>query len=411
MTGTASNRRTRFRRPVDFLTIAVILLLGLAAGATIWAKSDIRHTVSKPASYTPHAPDGPRVIPGTLHEAWHAASAATPVPVVISPTVVTGDSGKVLGRDPLTGAVHWRYQRNLALCTVSSAWSRVIALYRKSTNCSEVSSLDAGTGALGPQRNGNARLDSRLVGDGTYLTTTGSTLLNTWRSDLVQTMEYGTVPDFNNSGRQPRPGCQYGSVAAGGGRIAVIERCPTDPSDRLTVYRATAKDSDTPSVVYSTVLPSTRARLVGITDSQVAVALPDPSRLVVYGVDDAEQPRDYPLDLPVSAFSGDPAGKVVPTTKADGTTYWWTGSSTLALSEQNGLRPLWTIKDTLGPGTVFAGLLLLPVADGIAVIDPASGARVSTIPVDRHGYLGEIEMASLGPVILEQRGATLFALR
>ena len=407
----AGTPRTRFRRPADYLAAVAVVLVALAAGLAVWAKSDIRHTVSDVAAYAEQPPAQPDIVPATLHLVWQATSAATPVPVTVGPTIVTADSGQVLGRDPLTGAIRWRYARNLALCTVSSAWSRVIAVYRKSTNCSEVSSLDAGTGARGSQRNGNAQFGARLVSDGTYVTATGPTLLNTWRSDLVQTMEYGSVPDFNNYGRQPRPGCHYGSVAAGAGRIAVIERCKDDPGDRLTVFQAVAKDADTPSVAFSAVLPGTQARVVCVTGSQVAVALPDPARLMVYNAGGDGQPATYPLDLPASVFAGDPAGRVVPTAESNGVTYWWTGTSTIALAEQDALRPLWTVGDTLGPGTPFAGRLLMPVGDGLAVIDPSSGARLGTIAVNRDGYRGEIEMSSLGPVVLEQRGATIFALR
>jgi hypothetical protein len=90
--------------------------------------------------------------------------------------------------------------------------------------------------------------------------------------------------------------------------------------------------------------------------------------------------------------------------------FWFTGSKTIALSTTD-LSPLWTIDDTLGAGTVFAGYLLLPIKDGIAVIDQETGARVAAAQVNRDGHTGPVEMATLGPMVLEQRGSTLVALR
>jgi hypothetical protein len=59
---------------------------------------------------------------------------------------------------------------------------------------------------------------------------------------------------------------------------------------------------------------------------------------------------------------------------------------------------------------VFAGRLLVPVRDALLVLDQATGERVGQIGVDRHGYTGQVSMASLGSVVFEQRGTTLAAL-
>src|SRR5205807_2207446 len=133
--------------------------------------------------------------------------------------VVTASGGELDGRDPLTGQVRWRYSRDLPLCTATTAWSRALALYRKDgvngeTGCSEVIGLDAETGRREAQRTGSAPLGTGLVFDGSYVTAYGPTLLNTWRDDLVETVEYGKVPALVNPDKQPRVGCTYGSVTA-----------------------------------------------------------------------------------------------------------------------------------------------------------------------------------------------------
>jgi PQQ-like domain len=397
-----------FRRPVDYVIVVLIVVASLVVGVVLWSRSDIHNTalVTGPPNVTAPAP--PLRFPPSLAEFWSQPSPATPVPVVAGPSIVTANDGAVVGRDPLTGQQRWSYTRDLPLCTVASAFTKVLAVYTRS-GCNEVTELDATTGARGAQRNGDAQTGTRLVYDGTYVTTTGTNLMDTWRSDLVQTMEYGKVPDFVNPNRQPRAGCTYGSVAAYAGSIAVIERCPKDQGDRLTLYRATAKDADTPSVTFSVVIGDRGSRVVTMNDQYIAVLVPGPTRLSILNAQNGAQLTQYPLNLPASDLTGDPAGKVVPVTTGAGEDYWFTGSSTIALSTTN-LRPDWTVSGTLGSGTVFAGRYLVPVPNALQVLDQATGQKIGQIGVDRHGYTGQVSMASLGPVVFEQRGPTLAAL-
>lgn len=397
-----------FRRPVDYIVAALILVASLVVWITLWARSDIHNTVLVLGPSTVTTPAAPTKFPPSLAEFWSYPSTATPVPVVSGPTVVTAANGAVVGRDPLTGKPRWSYTRDLPLCTVAPAFNKIVAVYHRS-NCNEVTELDPTTGARGAQRNGDAQLGTELVFDGTYVTATGPTLLDTWRSDMVQTMEYGTVPDFVNPNVQPRTGCNYGSVVAYSGLIGVIERCPNEPGDRLTLYRATATDADAPSVVFSQVIGGNGDRLITMNDDYIAIAESDPNRVVVFGADNGKQLNQYPVTLAAGDLNGDPPGKVVPVTVGPSAIYWWTGSSTVALSTTN-LAPMWTVPGTLGSGVVFAGNYLVPTPDHLLVLNQASGARIGEIGVNRHGYTGEVSMAALGPVVFEQRGTTLAAL-
>jgi hypothetical protein len=429
--------RTRFRRGADVLAATLIVVVALVVGLVVWLNSDVRATSSEVNTNPVPSPEPPTVFPPSLGEAWRAPSPATPVPVAVGPVVVTGNGGEVAGRDPVTGEVLWRYDRDLPLCTIAPSWSLAVAVYRTSGNflpdgdsrsgggCSEVTAFDPASGKRGRQRaadepvdkpnggqrQGDAELGTRLLADGTYLTTTGKHLLVTLRSDLVQTMEYGRLPAVVNPDKQPRTGCEYGTTAVSPGRIGVIERCPGEGSDRLTVYRATNSDNkaDEPSVVFSTLVEATGAQLVAMSDQRTAVALPGPSRLVVFD-DQGAQQATYPLELPEQDLRGDPDGLVVPTAKGPGAIYWHTGSRTVALHSGD-LNPLWTAPNTLGPGTAFAGRVLVPVRDGIRVLDQATGQEVGTTPVNRDGYSGLVTMSTSGPMVLEQRGSDLVALR
>jgi hypothetical protein len=415
--GTPAPRRLRsgrWRPPFGYAVVAFLTVAAVAGFFGLRAVSDVHATTSQTASLHARVPRAPSRVPGRLAPIWRASSPKTPEPVAVEKTVVTAGNHEVAGRDPATGKIRWRYARsNLALCTVSAAWQKVLALYQKNGWCGEVTSLDAVTGERGAQRTGNVELGTRLVDGGAYVTATGPSLLDTWRSDLVLTDEYGDVPDPVTPGAQPRPDCTYGSVAAGGDRIGVIERCPGDrqnsPADRLTVFNAHPKDRHVPEVIFSTVLAGPSARVVAVNGDYAAVALG--GKLVVYADSSGKPAASYPLSLPTSDLRGDPPGRVVPTTTPESgdSVYWFTGSATVALAASD-LHPRWSVPRTKGSGTLFAGRLLLPVAGALAVVDQDSGRVLRRIPVDRHGYRGPVGLDALGPVVLEQRGATLVVL-
>lgn len=446
----SAGERTRFRRRRDVAAAALIAAVAVAAGLLVWQSSDVRATTSTTYSGPAPSPALPTTFPPSLGESWRANSPATPEPVTVGPAVVTGDGGDVVGRDPITGEERWRYSRDLPLCTVTSAWSLSIAVYEKKSDllpagdprraggCSEVTALDPATGQRGKpaqpddqrtrpdlgQRNSDAELGTRLLFDGNYVTTTGSRLLTTWRSDLVQTMEYGRVPALQNPDKQPRTDCEYGTVAVDEGRVGVIERCPDEQADRLTVYRATGNDgSDKPEEVFSKIIGTHGSRLIALSDECKigaedenstqqcsVVVVPNPARLLVFD-EEGEQVGEHPLSLsPGDLPDEDPPGHAVATYEAPGAIYWFTGSRTIALSKAD-LRPLWTVENAVGPGTLFANRMLVPVVDGIVVLNPVDGEVRGRFPVDRGGSRELVTMSATGPMVLEQRGDVLVALR
>jgi hypothetical protein len=54
---------------------------------------------------------------------------------------------------------------------------------------------------------------------------------------------------------------------------------------------------------------------------------------------------------------------------------------------------------------------VVPVPGGLAVRNADTGAPLSTVALDRGGWHGPVRLGSIGPVLLEQRGPTLVALR
>lgn len=426
----APERRTRS----DVVAAAVLVVAVLVAATTLWWTSDARRTIL----ITAPAPDGsvPVVeqVPQTLAEIWRAPSPATPVPLVHDATVVTGAAGDVAGRDLGSGSVRWSYRRELALCTVGTAFNQVITLYQRGQTCSEVTMLRWADGGRGRQRSGPVMSPTRVSADGDHVVATGQRYLEVWRTDLVRTLAYGRLPTPAQPGTQPRPDCTHGSLALGSERLALVEHCPGERSARLTVQRSHPKESDQPEVDFSTLLPGEQARVVAVSPSRVAVALPDPARLVVL---DAEGTvvAEHPLAVPDADLRGDPPGGLVELTETPTGVYWFTGSATVALDigapaaaspaagapdpgapdpgagDAADLRPRWTFRGSLGPGSVVAGRLLVPAPGALAVLDVATGQHIGTLPVDRGDYEGPVGTASAGDVVLEQRGDTLVALR
>ncbi len=53
----------------------------------------------------------------------------------------------------------------------------------------------------------------------------------------------------------------------------------------------------------------------------------------------------------------------------------------------------------------------MPIKGGLAVLNESDGSTIRTVGVDRRGYNGLVRLATVGPVLLEQRGTTLAALK
>ena len=406
--------RAERRRRLD-VVVAAVLVAAVAVGMALLAvSSPAANTTSVTAAGPiPDVPDAPDDVPTHLTELWRAPSSATTDPLAVDPVVVTGESdqagGIVTGRDPITGQARWSYRRDLPLCTVDSSWGSALAVYRRGDYCSEITALTATTGARGPQRNSDTHPPTRLFGVGDLVAATGPGYLEVWRSDLVRTLMYGATRADAQPDRQPHRMCRHVAAAGTEDRVAVLERCPGEPTDRLTVVRPDGKEPDRPELEFSVNLPVAGAHLVAVSSDRVAVLLPNPTRLSIRDVQGNEV-ISYPIDLPATDLTADPVDGTVTTAEGLRQQLWWTGSRTVAL-EASELGPRWTVPNSLGPGTMWAGRIVVPVPAGLAVLDADSGALLRTAPLNRAGWRGPVRLSALGPVLLEQRGPTVVALR
>lgn len=406
------------RRRSDLVAAATLVVVAALVLSVIWFFSDARGTTSEPAQAPLPQAATASAVPDTLSELWREPSPATSTPVATGSTAVTGDGGSVAGIDPLTGETVWSYRRDVPLCGLTSAWNTVVAVFTDDRGCSQVTELDGASGTRKAQRTSDADPAVTLADDGTYVTSRGDTRLELWRSDLVRTLEYGRVDAPVNPNSQPRTGCTLLSSASNSSRLAVLEQCPGESAARLTTLNPAPKDAGEPEEYGSSVVaaligsdgPIEGASILVASGDRVAVAIPEhsglPARVAVF--DGNAQPLSD-FELP-NGSTTDYAPALSPVvTKAANVFSWWTGSSAVALG-LTGLAPQWTLPGALGPGTLMAGRLLVPVPDGIAVIDLATGTPERTIAVDRDGYVGPVGTSVVGDVVLEQRGSDIIAL-
>ncbi len=389
----------------DLLVAAVLVVVLVLAAALYTVQSPAATTESVTATAPVDPPPPATSIPSSFTELWRAPSPNTPTPVAAGDGAVVADASTVTGRDARTGAPRWSYSRDVPLCTVTAAFGRVLAAFRNDEYCSELSSLNAATGARGPARTLDARPGTRLIGDGPVVAT-GQDYLEAMRSDLVRTVEYGTVRALEEPNDQPRTGCSFSSFAVAPNRAGVMERCPGDGSDRLTVLRPDASRGDQPTPDFSSVLGASGARLIALSGERAAVLLPGRPRLLLL---DRAGARVSEVPLSVGPTVLEPQDGVARTTRGGAALYWWTGAATVALDPDT-LVPRWTLPNTLGPGVEYDGQLLVPVAAGLAEVDPRTGTSKRVVRVDRSGFAGPVQVAAQGEVLLEQRGPDLVAL-
>ncbi|MEU8898381.1 PQQ-binding-like beta-propeller repeat protein [Nocardia sp. NPDC048505] len=407
----APERRTR----ADIISAVAIATLVVVAALVVWARGDATGTESVTAATPASAPPTADKLPAALRELWHAPDGAAGRALISAGAVITGEGGTVTGRDPSTGAELWRYRRDMPLCGIESQFGAVIAVYKDQRGCSQATMLAGDNGDRRTARSSYMDPELRLSVDGTYLLALGGKRLEMWRSDLVRTLEYGYVDAPVNVKTQPRKDCTLLSAGSSPARLAVLERCPEDATNRLTVLNPAPKDNTVPEEHGSRVLTgpgadAPEARVIAVSDSRIAVYLPgavlpggesSPPRLAIY--DSTGNPVVvHQLSAPLAENSS---------TVRIGSAYLvFTGNSLIALNAGT-FDPMWTAAGALGTPTSMAGKLLLPVADGIAALDPATGAEVQRIPVQRPGYDGAaMSLAVVGGVVLEKRGGTLYAL-
>ncbi|GLE52733.1 Rv3212 family protein [Mycobacterium montefiorense] len=392
----------------DLLTAAAIAVVVAAIASLIWWTSDARATISRPAATPAPNPSLAREVPASLKQLWTAASSATTAPVIVGGTVTTGDGREVDGRDAGTGQTRWSYSRDTDLCGLSWVYHYAVAVYRDDRGCGQVSTIDGSTGRRGAARSSYADPQVRLSSDGTTVLSVGDTRLELWRSDMVRMLAYGeTDARVKPSSRGLHSGCKLASGAASSLEVAVLESCANQANLRLALLRP-GKEDDEPQqhfVAEPGITANSGARVLTVWQSNTAVYLPLPQPRVDVVDEMGTTVASTLLPKPPSNSAVSQAGNLVT---------WWTGDSVLVFEASN-LTLRYTVAAgertvPLGPGTMMAGKLLIPVTGAIGVYDPVTGVNERNIAVDRAPSNQAVVPAVSGSHVFEQRGNTVVAL-
>lgn len=397
-------RRTR----TDVLAALAIGLVVVVTAALVWWTSDARATISRPASAPVAALTPAKAVPTSLRQLWTAPSGSTTMPLVVGGAVVTGDGRTVVGHDPATGDTLWTYSRDLDLCGVSYVYQYAVAVYPDMRGCGQVSTIDGETGMRGSARSSYADAEVTLTSDGSTVLSAGENRLELWRSDMVRMISYGALDARIKPDVPTLPLCRLVSAQASSSAVSVLEACPRQPDLRLTLLRP-SDEEDTPELKYVPqpgVSADSDARVVAVADTTTAVYVPTPKPAVNIVDETGDTIAGTELARPPSAQAT--------TSRAGDLITWWTGDSVMVFSA-NGLRYKYTVapeggNSPLGPATMMAGRLLVPVTGGYDVFDPETGRGERHIPVSRPPSSAPVVPAVAGSVLLEQRGDELVAL-
>jgi hypothetical protein len=349
-----------------------------------------------------------KAVPSSLRQLWTAPSPKTTTPLVVAGSVISGDGREVAGRDPATGNTLWSYARDLELCGVTYVYNYAVAVYPDVRGCGQVSTVDAKTGLRGPSRTSYADPEVQLSADGTTVLSAGDSRLEMWRSDMVRMLSYGSLDAKIKPGTPASPVCRLVSAQASSTAVSVLEACPKQADLRLTLLRP-ADEEDTPNTKYVPqpgVVDDSGARVIAVSDTTTAVYVPTPKPTVNI--------VDETGTTVASSLVPKPPSPNATMSRAGDLITWWTGDSVLVFSA-SGLRYRYTVTASgsnipLGPATMMAGRLLVPVTGGYDVFDPTTGEGIEHIPVQRPPSTAAVVPAVAGSTILEQRGNELVAL-
>lgn len=376
----------------------------------------------------------------------------------------TGQPRWTYGRSNLPMCALTSGDTTAARITDDSGVHGILVAYAKGDHCSEITVLDPRTGdivskdGIPRQRTTLTELGAVIAFGGSYAASATPDLIEMWRSDLVRTIQYGNQPTPVKPGTR-HLGCAFTDIALANTHFATLEDCPDTSADsRLVINYADPgntpigrkKDWNTfkflPRAEFD--LGTEHARIVGITRTEVAVLVDEPApAVVVYGTGatvppkgtttgapttgatptgttstgTAEDPAEpvfteisrAPVDVPAARITDslDPTTPGIHPTAStiSGDTRYSVFGQTLLAVRGARLADHWTMDGVLGTVSVVGSQVLAPVTGGLAVVDGGTGRLLRTIPVDRGGYTGPVDVRTSGDMVIEIRGAEVVA--
>lgn len=385
--------------------------------------------------------------------------------------VTSGDVRWSYGRTNLPMCALVSGDTTPARITDGSGVHGVLVGYAKDDHCSEITLLDPRTGEIARhgdvprQRTTITALGAVIVFGGPYAASVAPDLIEVWNSELIRSIQFGDQPTPVKPGTR-HLGCEFTDVALTVIQFATLEHCGQTSSDsRLVINYADpgrmpiGKKKEWNSFKFEPRaefdLGEPDARIVGITTDSVTVLVGgDAPALVVYGVaraaaptgtarttgstpasttttstgttaasaDDDKEPvfteiSRTEIDVPAASIAAADTGtgggsvpgvRITPTT-IDGEDRYSVIGDTLVAVLGSGSDTHWTMRGVIGRATKVGSQLLVPTVDGIEIVNARTGTPVRTLPIDRAGYTGPVDLGTAGNVVIEVRRSQIVA--
>ncbi|MCW2494560.1 PQQ-binding-like beta-propeller repeat protein [Jatrophihabitans sp.] len=385
----ARNRKARIRY---YAVLAVVLVALAVVASVIWLSGEISHTtlhtIGKAPAAVPAATSS-----STPTRVWSSNDTPALGTPVDGGTVVTHDAHTVRGRDARTGTQTWYYTRtDRTVCAALQDDDATIAVYRLDGNCDEVTALNTGTGK---------RLWTRTLDEDSHQFN-GSASYGI-SGDTVMFVSPGAVYAINvQSGYDAwlfaEQGCSVHRAVIGTAGALISQTCAhRDCSqvkqcangDQLVLRTDQGENTDSSSnngnpdqIVWtlkgSDLVPASAGAVI-------SAFAPDGSALSVL----AAKTGKTTTTLPLKASNGASLGTSIDTETSDGDLIW-SGGTTYALTAP-GTRFDWTLTSDTAPTldapladvvpVMSSAVLILPVATGVAVLNPQTGAARTRYPL------------------------------
>ena len=203
----------RRRPPLRVWVWTAATLVVAAVAVLLWRTSDAAATSSTTASAAAVPDESPAA---QVAEAWSSPTGPAPRRVVESGRVLVTDAHGLAMVDAATGEEAWHYRRsNATLCDATAVNGVVIAAFRTTSRCNELTALTAATGVRAWYRNVRFRTDVDLASTDRILLARSSTGIVT----------IDPTGDNTRWRYAPPAGCRLVGSDVGSSGVVVLQRC------------------------------------------------------------------------------------------------------------------------------------------------------------------------------------------
>ncbi|ART21800.1 hypothetical protein CBE89_10075 [Corynebacterium striatum] len=394
------------------ITGAIAAVCAIAVGGAYFT-ADIRDSELAPAATA--APDQVEVLaqaPKNFEIAFELPNQMVPGQhraLASKGLLITHEGDTIIASD-VNGKEKWHYtHKNAELCSLGSAWDKVVATYRNNAGCGDTVAINAATGQYSDTRSAINSEEVIPLSSNDRVGTVSTDRIDLWRSDMVRTIEYGDVQAKQEPDMQEHEDCSINSALTRTENLALTETCPDDTSVTwLRLVGATPEDSRKPEVTTNIGMANEGSRLVAVGQESAAVYQPgekpridsyDKSGNTIASTEVAASPDVTHASTPYAPATADLPHHMS-----------WFDGERLYLFTPSELKVDHVLEDAIGTGVALGERLLMPTKKGIAVVDWSTGKTERTIKIDRGGYTGPVFLTIAGTTIVEQRGETAVGL-